>query len=485
MSHEESSKEIETLTPSELIALTRNEFATFVEVMFPVLHSSEPLIWAPYIDLIAVALQSRATSKRRRLLINLPPGFLKSMLVSIFYVAWRLGRDPTAKFICISYGDDLAHYLSIKTRELMLSPLYRRLFPETVLAKKAEDLITTTKGGYRYATAVGSDITGFRANEIIIDDPLQPDDATSGLKKDAVMNWIQASVLSRFKDPATGVFILVMHRLAPDDPSGQLEETGGYFVVKLPLVAEKEEKFTHNDQWLFYRKPGELLNPTRLSVKDVENLKREIPPHVYDSQYQQRPRIGGSGMCSIERLARYDKAPPFELTIHSWDIAATPDGNFTVCTKWGTAKLPDLGDVLYLIDLVRIRVEIPDVREAIIMHDKLNKPDLIVIDGAGIGIGLYQDLWRKRYHHLYLASQTSNHQQTKKIERFGKALLNKYDGRVQYLKSAPYLDSLFAEFAAFPNGKYDDQVDSVTQLVAYPRNALMFARQKHRLRSKN
>src|SRR5262245_48431472 len=309
MSREETSKEIETLTPSELIALARIEFATFVEVMFPVLHSNEPLIWAPYIDLMAVVLQRCATGKRRRVLINLPPGFLKSMLISILYVAWRLGRDPTAKFICISYGDDLAHYLSIKTRELMLSPLYRTLFPGTVLVKKAEDLITTTKGGHRYATAVGSDITGFRADEIIIDDPLQPDDATSGLRKDAVMNWIQGSVLSRFKDPAKGIFILVMHRVAPDDPSGQLEERGTYVVLKLPLVAEKTENFTHNGQSLFRREPGELLNPSRLSVMDVENLKREIPPHVYDSQYQQRPRVDGSGMCSIERLARYGKEP--------------------------------------------------------------------------------------------------------------------------------------------------------------------------------
>lgn len=215
-------------------------------------------------------------------------------------------------------------------------------------------------------------------------------------------------------------------------------------------------------------------------MTDVENLKREIPPHVYDSQYQQRPRVDGSGMCSIERLARYGKAPPFELTIHSWDIAATTEGNFTVCTKWGIAEQPGLGDVLYLVDLVRIRVEIPDVRDAIMMHDRLNKPDLIVIDGTGVGLGIYQDLGRKGYRHVFRAFETANHQQTKKIERFGKALLHMHDGKVQFPKSAPYLDSLFAELAAFPNGKYDDQVDSVTQLVAYTGRALMFARQRHR-----
>jgi predicted phage terminase large subunit-like protein len=185
-------------------------------------------------------------------------------------------------------------------------------------------------------------------------------------------------------------------------------------------------------------------------------------------------------MCSIERLVRYDKAPPFELTIHSWDIAATPEGNFTVCTKWGITKVPNLGDVLYLTDVVRIRAEIPDVRDAIIMHDRLDKPALIVIDGAGIGLGPFQDLRRRGYRHLYRASEAANTPQTKKIERFGKAVLYMYDGKVRFPQCGLYLDKLFAELAAFPNDKYDDQVDSITQLVAYPANAMMFARQRHR-----
>jgi hypothetical protein len=53
-------------------------------------------------------------------------------------------------------------------------------------------------------------------------------------------------------------------------------------------------------------------------------------------------------MCRIERLARYDKAPKFELMIHSWDIGATLEGNASVCTTWGVAKAPDGRDNIYL-----------------------------------------------------------------------------------------------------------------------------------------
>jgi hypothetical protein len=55
-------------------------------------------------------------------------------------------------------------------------------------------------------------------------------------------------------------------------------------------------------------------------------LKARIAPHVFASQYQQRPEAGGTGYCSIERLARYAEAPPFELIVHSWDIASTNGG---------------------------------------------------------------------------------------------------------------------------------------------------------------
>ena len=197
----------------------------------------------------------------------------------------------------------------------MLSPTYRMIFPNTVLDKKAEDHVSTTKGGYRYATAVGSDITGFRADEIIIDDPLQPEDAPSEMAKEKVRSWVDTSVITRFKDHSNGVLIVVMHRLAPDDLSGTLEQRSGWKVIKLPLVAEERERFVvkGSNSHLMQRQPGDLLNPNRMTPEDLERLKNDIEPHVFASQYQQRPTAGGSGMCSIDRFERYDKPPPFEL----------------------------------------------------------------------------------------------------------------------------------------------------------------------------
>jgi hypothetical protein len=130
-----------------------------------------------------------------------------------------------------------------------------------------------------------------------------------------------------------------MHRVAPDDLAGTLQAQDGYRIVSLPLVAEKEEAFKFRGDIIMTRQPGQLLHPDRMTEEELEGLKREISPHAFASQYQQRPVLGGSGMCSIDRLARYDKPPKFELTMHSWDLGFTREGNPSVCTKWGVPPI--------------------------------------------------------------------------------------------------------------------------------------------------
>ena len=196
---------------NQTLALQEKTGFRFVELMFDVLYPGKKL--AGYLELIATLLMRVGERKYRNVIINLPPRHMKSALASILYPAWRLGRDPTVKFICISYGDDLAHDLSAQTRKVMRSPRYKLLFPGTVLDKSAVDHIRTTMGGYRYAAAVGSDITGFGADEIIIDDPVQPEDALSERVKQQLRDWVNSSVYTRFNDPSQGAMVLVMHRL--------------------------------------------------------------------------------------------------------------------------------------------------------------------------------------------------------------------------------------------------------------------------------
>ncbi|MFN3891261.1 MAG: hypothetical protein ACK4MV_12750 [Beijerinckiaceae bacterium] len=461
----------------EIAAMARSDLWCFIELMFPVLHPGTRLVYADYLGLMATLLMSASERKYRRLIFNLPPRHMKSLIVSIMYPAWRLGRDPGVKFICISYGDDLAHDHSAMTRKIMQSSQYRMIFPNVELDKKAVDHIRTSKGGYRYATSIGSDITGFGADEIIIDDPMQPDEAGSEKRKQDIRSWVQSSVLTRFNDPSRGVLMLVMHRLAPDDLSGTMEASAD-FVLKLPLIAADKQHFTSKNKTILLRAPGDILNPNRMTDKDVEDLKLSLPKHVFDSQYQQQPTVGGSGMISLKHFRRYDLSsmPAFELTIHSWDIGATITGNASVCTKWGLVRDPAGGDALYLTDVLRLRLELPEVRAAIRAQRAKDRPALIVLDERGVGLGVCQELQREFRNVIGSTATTEpvdhigapgRRPNAGKIERFGQAALAIADGRVLIPTTAPWLESFLYEIASFPNIPDKDQVDSMTQLVAH------------------
>lgn len=461
----------------DLILLARVDFWCFIELMFDVLHPGKKLVFAQYLELLATILGRVEEGKWRRILVNLPPRHMKSVIASVLFTAWCLGRNPGMKFICISYSDDLAHDLSTLTRRILLSSQYRQIFPHVQLEKSAEDYIRTTAGGYRYATSVGSTITGFGADMIIIDDPLQPEDVSSEAAKRNFRAWLGSSVLTRFNDQNKGALILVMHRLAPDDPSAEFE-TSADFTLRFPLIAEKDEQlYRYNGREIYHRKAGQILNPGLMNAETVNRLRQMLPPHVFASQYQQRPVVGGSGMYSVDQWPRYSPQDitKLELVIHSWDIGATINGNASVCTSWGLQTNGEGRDAVYLLSVKRMKVELPEVVAAIKAADKIDRPALIILDERGVGLGVHQQLNREGYKHVLGSVATSEpierdgipgiRPSASKIERFGKAVLAISDRRVLIPHEASWLAAFLSEIAGFPNIPDKDQVDSMSQVA--------------------
>ena len=112
--------------------------------------------------------------KIRRLIINLPPRHLKSLMASIAFPAWCLGHDPSAQILCVSYAQDLADKLARDCRSIMMSPWYRRLFPTRLAPhRQAVGEFLTTAQGYRLSTSNGGVLTGRGADLIVIDDPVE------------------------------------------------------------------------------------------------------------------------------------------------------------------------------------------------------------------------------------------------------------------------------------------------------------------------
>lgn len=120
----------EWLVARDIYAAAAVDFGVFAVVLFPVLHDGKQMKQAPYIELLVEALMAATPGGNTRLIVNLPPGHMKSLLISVLYTAWRLGVDPSVRILCISYGDDLAHQLSRLTRRVMQSRPYRRISRE-------------------------------------------------------------------------------------------------------------------------------------------------------------------------------------------------------------------------------------------------------------------------------------------------------------------------------------------------------------------
>ena len=356
--------------------------------------------------------------------------------------------------------------MSRLTRRVMISPLYRRIFPKTILAKQAEDLLTTTKGGQRLATAVGGTIAGFRSELTIIDDPMQPDEIASELKKQGLRDWYSGVVEQRLIPG--GAMIVVMHRLAPDDFTATLLEKGGWFHLSLPLIAVEALTYTDRSGRDFWtRRPGDLLSPGWTTPQAVDDIRRSLPKEIFEGQYQQNPQFGGSGICSIDRLARFQERSHYELIVHCWDLAGTKSGgDWTVCAKFGLTRDQEQREVFDLLEIIRVRIELPDVRELIRNQDRIDKPALLVVDGVGIGRAIVQELSREMPHLLPGSSFDDQNVSGLKVRRFHNAMPAMYDGLVRLPTTMPGLETLLAEFAAFPDGRNDDQVDAVCNVAA-------------------
>jgi len=299
----------------------------------------------------------------------MPPRHLKSHLVSVAFPAWCLGRNPSLQILCVSYAQDLADKLARDCRRIVMSDWYRCLFP-TRLAPRHQAVaeFETTQQGSRLATSVGGVLTGRGADIIVIDDPLKPEEALSQAQRRSANEWFDHTLYSRLNDKEKGSIILIMHRLHEDDLVGHVLAQEDWEVVRFPAIAEADERYlidTLAGPRVFTRARGEALHPARESLAMLEQIRRTIGEYNFAGQYQQAPAPLGGGLVKAAWFRHYapDEMPAtFERVVQSWDTAskATELNDFSVCTSWGI-----LGKDLYLLDVLRQRMEYPELKRAV------------------------------------------------------------------------------------------------------------------------
>jgi hypothetical protein len=180
--------------------------------------------------------------------------------------------------VCASYAQDLADKLSRDCRHVLASGWYRQLFATRLSAQRqAVSEFETTAQGCRLATSVGGVLTG-RGADIIIDDPLKPEEALSQAQRQAANDWFDHTLYSRLNDTRTGAIILIMHRLHEDDLAGHVLAQEDWEVVRLAAIAEDDESYTLDTELgshSFTQRRGEALHPERQPLA----TNRADPPY--------------------------------------------------------------------------------------------------------------------------------------------------------------------------------------------------------------
>lgn len=311
--------------------------AAFVKAAWHVLNPDEKLIWNWHLDALCLHLEAVTDGRINRLLINIPPGTMKSLIVSVFWPAWEWGPKsrPSLKYVSTSYKDDFVTRDTRRMRNLVLSPWYQLHWPVN-LTRAGETSFENDATGFREGYLFRS-LTGGRGNRVIIDDPHSTEGAESEAERNRAVRIMMESVPSRLNDLKRDAIVVVMQRLHERDVSGALLAKMtelGYVHLCLPMEFEPDRRCTtpvktaEGKDWTDPRSyEGELLFPAKFPREEVDKLKASLGSYGTAGQLQQSPSPRSGGLFKRhwfgpEQMVRVVPARVVART-RAWDLAAT------------------------------------------------------------------------------------------------------------------------------------------------------------------
>lgn len=459
-----------------LHAVVHDDLVAFTEMAFATLAPATPLMRNWHLEAMAHVLNQARMGRVRRLIITLPPRSLKSMFCSVAFPAYVLGHDPTRKIVCVSYSQELAGEHARLSRDILETDWYREAFPKARLDRRRtteSDFKTTAKGG-RLSTSTGGSLTGRGGSLIIIDDPIKADDVLSDVRRHNVIQWFKETLITRLDDKRNDVIILVMQRLHVDDLAGVLLETGDWTHLNLPAIAQVDESIQIGGDTFYIRRKGELLHAAREGRAELAELEKTLGSRAFAAQYLQQPVAPDGTLIHWSWFKFFDEPPerePEDEIVQSWDTAnkAGLTNDYSVCTTWLVRN-----KTYYLLDVYRGRLEFPSLRRKVIDHAFEWRADRLVIEDAASGEALLQELSHAPPGATWWVEPVRFDKD--KVQRAEAASVAIENGQVFLPRNALWLADLLQEIRNFPRGAHDDQVDSISQFLAWIRTRIIYAR---------
>ena len=468
----------------------RAHLAPFIKKVFKTVDPKSAYKHNWHIDLMAEYLEALTIKQIHNLLINVPPRFLKSICCSVAWPAWLLGKDPSDQILAASYASKLATKHSVDCRVVVGSAWYSAVFPRVHMAhdQNEKSKFQTTERGYRIATSVGGMATGEGGDKLILDDPMNPQEAMSDTERNGINEWMDQTWSTRKNDPSGSCELIVMQRLHVADTTGHIlmqNESERRYAAEEELDNLQERKNQHWEHLVIpqeaetrtiiifpiskkkkIRNEGELLHEERFNRTSVARALLRLGTYGYAGQHQQRPTPLGGGRVDMSWFPRYRVLPQhIDETIISLDTAQKDKeiNNPTVAEVYLRS-----GAQWYLAHIWKDRVRYPLLKRMVIAMAAQWNPDAITIEDKSSGSSLIQELQEDTDLPAIAIEPESD-----KITRFDTQTPSIEAGMLalpdpMYI-TAPWLAYLEECLMHFPSPPSWDELDSMSQFLKYIR----------------
>lgn len=448
------------------VMLAQADFLAFIAAIDPAYK------FGTHLKRLGSLLMQVETGAKDRIAVSMAPRFGKSQMISIYYPAWYLGRNPDHKVILASHTSDLAVDMARKVRNLMQSELYQSIFAGVKIAAdaKAAGKWNTTKGGEVFAIGVGGALAGRGADLAIIDDPLSEQDIKSGNTDslDTVYEWFRAGLRTRLMP---GGKIAILHtRWHQRDLIGRLTKDAAlnpdadqYEIFEFPAILESHNPAADPDHADYDPEAPSVIQkslwPEQWSLEHLLRTKASMPAWQWSAQYQQQPTSQEAAIIKRDDIQWWTKQNPPEVdyTVQSWDTALTTKerSDYSTCHTWGVWKDEDGVDNVILLNRVKGKYEFPELKKTALAQAKDWEPDSLIVEAKASGQPLIDELRRSG---LYVQDFSPGKGQDK-IARVN-AISDMFSSKQVWFPETWWASEVVDELLAFPNAEHDDDVDA-------------------------
>lgn len=470
-------------------SLAEDSLAEYVRQAWPVIEPETPYLHNWHIDLICEYLERVTSGGATRLIINIPPRYMKSILVSVLWPTWAWIKRPSARWIFASYSGLLSKKHSLDRRTTLQSEWYQGNWGDRVAFTPDQNEkmeYENTARGYMVATSVGGTITGKGGNFIVVDDPHNPVEAMSALQRRNAIAFFSQTLSTRLNDKKKDAIVLIMQRLHEDDLTGHLLASGGWEHLCLPALAEGSQEIDFPVSGKkFCREDGSLLWQDREGNEEINRAKMVLGGYGFAGQYQQRPapleggiikkhwfRFWYSGPVpspisirladgSLHECDQIKISDQFDQTCQSWDMAFkdTNDSAYVVGQSWGRR-----GQKYFLLDQDRKKRSFVESISAVhALATKWPKIAAILIEDKANGPAIISSLKERISGIVPIEPKGNKESRLFAISPYVEA----GDVYLPHPSIHPWVEDFISEWISFPNSAYADQVDAGTQALSY------------------